>query len=108
MPGQAQPCPQAADGSQYQKQDQRPGTGRQQSAQQYGKQDYCCHDTLLQHIRKPPIQAQLESWALVRPKRLSRVRYHANAVSISLRSEEHTSELQSLMRISYAVFCLKK
>src|SRR3546814_6528947 len=27
---------------------------------------------------------------------------------ISFRSEEHTSELQSLMRISYAVFCLKK
>src|SRR3546814_2895691 len=27
---------------------------------------------------------------------------------IILRSEEHTSELQSLMRISYAVFCLKK
>src|SRR3546814_4247197 len=28
--------------------------------------------------------------------------------SAILRSEEHTSELQSLMRISYAVFCLKK
>src|SRR3546814_9805623 len=28
--------------------------------------------------------------------------------SIDTRSEEHTSELQSLMRISYAVFCLKK
>src|SRR3546814_3587647 len=28
--------------------------------------------------------------------------------SCSSRSEEHTSELQSLMRISYAVFCLKK
>src|SRR3546814_2435793 len=27
---------------------------------------------------------------------------------LDLRSEEHTSELQSLMRISYAVFCLKK
>src|SRR3546814_5174668 len=27
---------------------------------------------------------------------------------LELRSEEHTSELQSLMRISYAVFCLKK
>src|SRR3546814_1532644 len=27
---------------------------------------------------------------------------------VELRSEEHTSELQSLMRISYAVFCLKK
>src|SRR3546814_10057183 len=29
-------------------------------------------------------------------------------VPAELRSEEHTSELQSLMRISYAVFCLKK
>src|SRR3546814_3170158 len=29
-------------------------------------------------------------------------------ISNLLRSEEHTSELQSLMRISYAVFCLKK
>src|SRR3546814_10527238 len=28
--------------------------------------------------------------------------------TLSSRSEEHTSELQSLMRISYAVFCLKK
>src|SRR3546814_7394493 len=31
-----------------------------------------------------------------------------NYQSIGSRSEEHTSELQSLMRISYAVFCLKK
>src|SRR3546814_778366 len=30
------------------------------------------------------------------------------AASATVRSEEHTSELQSLMRISYAVFCLKK
>src|SRR3546814_5220342 len=30
------------------------------------------------------------------------------ALEERLRSEEHTSELQSLMRISYAVFCLKK
>src|SRR3546814_8394591 len=30
------------------------------------------------------------------------------AQRLSQRSEEHTSELQSLMRISYAVFCLKK
>src|SRR3546814_14489743 len=30
------------------------------------------------------------------------------AVGWQWRSEEHTSELQSLMRISYAVFCLKK
>src|SRR3546814_1505560 len=32
----------------------------------------------------------------------------AHAEEAVLRSEEHTSELQSLMRISYAVFCLKK
>src|SRR3546814_6854396 len=29
-------------------------------------------------------------------------------IHLFIRSEEHTSELQSLMRISYAVFCLKK
>src|SRR3546814_2097229 len=29
-------------------------------------------------------------------------------ITLSTRSEEHTSELQSLMRISYAIFCLKK
>src|SRR3546814_3989229 len=34
------------------------------------------------------------------------VRRHAMS-RVSARSEEHTSELQSLMRISYAVFCLK-
>src|SRR3546814_6825528 len=34
--------------------------------------------------------------------------FGAVAGSHGLRSEEHTSELQSLMRISYAVFCLKK
>src|SRR3546814_8108501 len=32
----------------------------------------------------------------------------AEILQLLLRSEEHTSELQSLMRISYAVFCLKK
>src|SRR3546814_5188178 len=39
----------------------------------------------------------------------SEVRPQVNGViRRRLRSEEHTSELQSLMRISYAVFCLKK
>src|SRR3546814_2505219 len=37
------------------------------------------------------------------------VRFYLVAILfIVFRSEEHTSELQSLMRISYAVFCLKK
>src|SRR3546814_6340396 len=35
-------------------------------------------------------------------------REEMNGLDLGLRSEEHTSELQSLMRISYAVFCLKK
>src|SRR3546814_2569173 len=34
--------------------------------------------------------------------------FEASSAIASMRSEEHTSELQSLMRISYAVFCLKK
>src|SRR3546814_4220405 len=34
--------------------------------------------------------------------------YRLRGFPLALRSEEHTSELQSLMRISYAVFCLKK
>src|SRR3546814_8058704 len=36
------------------------------------------------------------------------VRKLGGRVRVTARSEEHTSELQSLMRISYAVFCLKK
>src|SRR3546814_8405481 len=43
----------------------------------------------------------------------SRIRIGSSSPTVSptlatIRSEEHTSELQSLMRISYAVFCLKK
>src|SRR3546814_7602635 len=34
--------------------------------------------------------------------------HHVHAGPVDIRSEEHTSELQSLMRISYAVFCLQK
>src|SRR3546814_4107698 len=36
------------------------------------------------------------------------LRTHPESPRLQTRSEEHTSELQSLMRISYAVFCLKK
>src|SRR3546814_8315042 len=48
----------------------------------------------------------------MRPTWRSTVRYagrfHAHSLAFTGRSEEHTSELQSLMRISYAVFCLKQ
>src|SRR3546814_4775222 len=49
--------------------------------------------------RSPP------SWAHPAP---ARPRCCASSAGSGDRSEEHTSELQSLMRISYAVFCLKK
>src|SRR3546814_1377214 len=42
------------------------------------------------------------------PKPFTRYRLRPGASFSGSRSEEHTSELQSLMRISYAVFCLKK
>src|SRR3546814_4458791 len=54
----------------------------------------------------PPVSIIIAYWFggafLMGTKRLSEYR------EIVVRSEEHTSELQSLMRISYAVFCLKK
>src|SRR3546814_4709995 len=43
---------------------------------------------------------RFEDWLKTQPERCR--------AALSARSEEHTSELQSLMRISYAVFCLKK
>src|SRR3546814_8623199 len=42
------------------------------------------------------------------PTKFSLIPGHAAITKGQTRSEEHTSELQSLMRISYAVFCLKK
>src|SRR3546814_1637507 len=50
------------------------------------------------------------AWPLHRPSPATRDRNGASPATCAARprSEEHTSELQSLMRISYAVFCLKK
>src|SRR3546814_7322365 len=53
------------------------------------------------------IDALLEGPALPIPEGLAGVLVPGTMVS-EARSEEHTSELQSLMRTSYAVFCLKK
>src|SRR3546814_2865099 len=46
--------------------------------------------------------------ALRSTMRSARLATRSTVVKARTRSEEHTSELQSLMRISYAVFCLKK
>src|SRR3546814_9294927 len=45
---------------------------------------------------------------LIRPLFTERKKRPQDRSKLSQRSEEHTSELQSLLRISYAVFCLKK
>src|SRR3546814_10732676 len=66
-----------------------------------------------------PLTSTNQAWMLLetQPRELGRriiLRGHTNDLRRermphdSIRSEEHTTELQSLMRISYAVFCLKK
>src|SRR3546814_10072300 len=61
--------------------------------------------------RAAPRNADLRALVEARRRRRDRQRARASARKRPAgrgRSEEHTSELQSLMRISYAVFCLKK
>src|SRR3546814_4396589 len=61
---------------------------------------------------RPLFEAMGKSIVLVGPSGAGQVAKACNQLvvgaTIEARSEEHTSELQSLMRISYAVFCLKK
>src|SRR3546814_2857181 len=54
--------------------------------------------------------AEIEIVAVKRATEILPIAAHGQSGSTdrAARSEEHTSELQSLMRISYAVFCLKK
>src|SRR3546814_10019844 len=61
----------------------------------------------LAHLTTPPdgpSQPYDKNTPMLQPGTYSDMQIKANHT----RSEEHTSELQSLMRISYAVFCLKK
>src|SRR3546814_7367898 len=64
--------------------------------------DYCggCHHEPLRNSAAGRIGRALQQG--------NRSRLAATPAGELARSEEHTSELQSLMRISYAVFCLKK
>src|SRR3546814_5074494 len=52
--------------------------------------------------------AETESFTVQLEAALLARGYDVQVINSGVRSEEHTSELQSLMRISYAVFCLKK
>src|SRR3546814_3628304 len=62
-------------------------------------------------VKKPPVIVQRSTLAPPVSTKFPRVQSSSAKKPNVLdrpRSEEHTSELQSLMRISYAVFCLKK
>src|SRR3546814_2346511 len=64
---------------------------------------------LHQSCKRSMIGAVIADEAILPPLRTERcIARNRDAVADMGRSEEHTSELQSLMRISYAVFCLKK
>src|SRR3546814_8612479 len=76
------------------------------------------YTTLCRSLRQPAVEgpdggrglrgaaAQVDQHQAV-PDAAHRAAHDQGQASV-VRSEEHTSELQSLMRISYAVFCLKK
>src|SRR3546814_1986128 len=69
----------------------------------------CCHSicSLLRFVWVGSLVSSAENiWSASTTEAARSMR--APACRYSARSEEHTSELQSLMRISYAVFCLKK
>src|SRR3546814_8200028 len=60
------------------------------------------------HLERPTPDSGLEDRAAATSTLGALGRVTVPAKSGNVRSEEHTSELQSLMRNSYAVFCLKK
>src|SRR3546814_10510511 len=89
---------------------------RSRSSAQFAAEERCeCHDRKARseqgHARQPlpPFGGQAPDCAMHGwMRRLSVAAYsRVSLIEIMERSEEHTSELQSLMRISYAVFCLK-
>src|SRR3546814_6509728 len=79
------------------------GAGHRAEAAEGGGRGACARAA--QHGRPRREAEPFSRPALRRPAAACRHRPRARHAS---RSEEHTSELQSLMRISYAVFCLKK
>src|SRR3546814_6651597 len=80
------------------------------SASRAGNIEACCNDARNYLISRTSPIGQIFQNLLPEPQTSRR---QPGPMQISrrpqnIRSEEHTSELQSLMRISYAVFCLKK
>src|SRR3546814_4231187 len=66
------------------------------------------HATALERFERALLDAALEHTGGRRAEAAQRLGLGRNTLTRKLRSEEHTSALQSLMRISYAAFCLLK
>src|SRR3546814_8729535 len=83
------------------------------------------YTTLFRSLRRPILSGSFAKWRKIllrlqlsgadsqhscekRSQNSRPVQRHESFLLIPARSEEHTSELQSLIRISYAVFCLNK
>src|SRR3546814_5452885 len=82
-----------------------------------GKIDACIGERLSQRVAAFPCAVRVQQLAIGQVDRAGYMagreagpgfRLFSRKARRAARSEEHTSELQSLMRISYAVFCLKK
>src|SRR3546814_5155668 len=66
------------------------------------------HGAISIHLKNPGVYRSVSAFAPICAPSLCPWGRKAFLGYLGDRSEEHTSELQSLMRISYAVFCLKK
>src|SRR3546814_5887468 len=75
---------------------------------QYRKYQPLCHAWGIVRIASDDFQGLRQQGDVGGSLRFLPAGQHPQPTVNALRSEEHTSELQSLMRISYAVFCLKK
>src|SRR3546814_9117133 len=81
---------------------------RASRAGQQGALDVALGRTRLDAAQLDAAAVQRDVAQLFRQRLGLRRQRHLPLAARALRSDEHTSELQSLMRISYAVFCLKK
>src|SRR3546814_4189651 len=59
-------------------------------------------------MRADAFAVEIDARAIIDRAEAEKLAFAGFGIGSEVRSEEHTSELQSLMRISYAVFCLKK
>src|SRR3546814_6988936 len=69
---------------------------------------FCSIQLMVPPISAPNLWIAAPKLRLLSSSSNSQLALNFSGSAVSTRSEEHTSELQSLMRISYAVFCLKK